>query len=439
MSASKQNSNVFRIEAETPLPTWPVLLMIAFYPLWFLLGIAGFMWVVLAIPMAVYLVRRRNLVAPAGFGLWMLFLVAVLGSGLSIDTAPRMSGYVLRFGYYIGATIFLLYLINGGESVSTSRIIRVFTFFWMAVVVGGYLAFFIGEFSFNSPMAYLMPSALLENELIATLVRPGFADVQDIVGFPVPRPKAPFPYTNSWGSMLALLTPFGFMALHEARTRFPPRLINFFLVASIIPGVVSLNRGLWLSLGIGMLYVSFRLGVAGQRKAISRIIAVFVLFVALYFATPLGGLVAARLDSGHSDEDRGGLAVSAIEGSIERPVFGWGAPRPNVRNLPPIGTHGQLWNLLFATGFIGAIGWVGALFTFFFKTRRQRTLSGMWAHTVLLISLVQLPFYLQVPHQLFVVMAAVAVSFRMLEQDKDIVDVDQKTLAPAKTTVITQV
>ncbi|MEZ5230839.1 MAG: hypothetical protein R2710_30445 [Acidimicrobiales bacterium] len=59
-----------------------------------------------------------QLVLPKSFGLWILFLVAVVGSSMSIDAADRMAGWVLRFGYYVGATVFLLYVLNGGESVS---------------------------------------------------------------------------------------------------------------------------------------------------------------------------------------------------------------------------------------------------------------------------------------------------------------------------------
>lgn len=404
--------SVYRAESEAPFPLWPLTLMISAYPMWYLLGLGGFMWVVLAAPMAATLLRRRDLVAPAGIGWWGVFLVAVAGSALSVDTAARFSGYLLRFGYYVAATVFLLYLLNGGRSVSVPRIIRAFTVLWMLTIVGGTVALVVGDLSFRSPTAYLVPPSLLGNELIETLVTPGLADVQDIIGFPVPRPKAPFAYTNSWGSMVALTTPFAFMALSDGRVAISTRLLKGVLALSVVPIVISLNRGLWLSLGVGVAYLAVRLGSDGRGRAAARIAIVVVLAAAVVALSPLGDLVTSRVETGHSNSDRLELAVAAVRGAMERPVFGWGAPRPNVRDLPSIGTHGQLWLVIFSHGFLGVIGFVGALLTFFAKTRRQPTTTGLLAHTVVFIALVQLPVYLLIPHSLFAVMAAVAVAVR---------------------------
>jgi hypothetical protein len=338
---------------------------------------------------------------------------------MSLDNTSRLAGYALRLGYYVAATILLLYLVNGRSGVTVGRIIRVFTVLWVATVAGGYLALVVGDLSFRSPMWYLLPAPLLDNELIAALVTPGLADVQDIIGFPVPRPKAPYAYTNGWGSMLALLTPFALMSLSEPRAGIPPRLVRVVLVASLVPAVVSLNRGLWLSLGIGVVYAAARLGAGGHLRLLARLVVVVALVSGALVLSPLGELVSTRFATGHSDDDRTGLAGAAVAGALERPVFGWGAPRPNVRELPSIGTHGQIWLVTFSHGFVGAAAFVGALAMFFYRTRRQATTSGLWAHVVILVSLAQLPVYLLLPGQLFVVMAAVAVAIRYQDEDRN--------------------
>ena len=403
---------VYRAEAEAPLPVWPLTLMISAYPVWFLLGLSGFMWVVLAAPMAASLVRRRNLVAPKGIGFWGVFLIAVAGSAFSIDTVGRMSGWMLRLGYYVAATVFVLYLLNGARSIPIPTIVRSFTLLWMFSIGGGYLALVLGDLSFRSPTYHLLPGALLSNELINTLTTPGFADLQDIIGFPIPRPKAPFSYTNSWGSMVALSTPFAFMSLADPRTGLSPRLVRGVLFASLVPIVISLNRGLWLSLGVGMAYAAVRFGVGGKTKLFARMmVAVVVVAVALALS-PLGDLVESRVENGHSNGDRTELAVAALEGAAERPLFGWGAPRPNVRNLPSIGTHGQIWLVTFSHGYLGIFGFGGAILSFFLRTRRQTTAVGLWAHSVVLIAIVQMPVYLLIPHSLFAIMAAVAIAVR---------------------------
>ena len=403
----------YRYESNQALPIWPLLAMIVGYPIWFLAGLGGFMWVAFSIPMAVFLIRRRTVVAPKGIGWWALFLLAVLGSAISVDTAGRAMGYVLRLGYYLGATAFLLYLLNATKLISAGRIVRAFTMLWFATVAGGYLALVLGDFTFASPMAYLLPRSLATNDLISALVNPGFADVQDFIGFPVPRPKAPFPFTNSWGSMMGLLTPFGIMALSVPDVGIPRRYVRITLIASVVPIVISLNRGLWLSLVVAALYVAVRLGIAGHAALLAKLGLGVAVLVAVVVFSPLGDLFSSRIDNGHSDADRTELAVSAVEGAIERPIFGWGTPRPNVRNLPPIGTHGQVWMVLFSHGFVGGLGWFGAFGTFLWRTRRQHSVGGLWAHTVLLVALVQMPVYLLIPHSLFTVMGALAVALRL--------------------------
>lgn len=404
------------------LPSWPFVAMIAGYPLWFLLGLNGFMWVFLAFPMTISLLQRRQLVVPKGFGLWLVFLVAAVGSVMSISDIPRLSGWALRFGYYIGATAFVVYVLNGGKSLSVPMIVRAFTQLWIAAVIGGYLAFVLGGLRYTAPLGYLFPAALLENELIFTLVHPSFADVQDILGqgTSLPRPKAPFNYTNSWGSMLALLTPFALMARSGIDVGISRRTINLMLMASVVPAVISLNRGLWLSLGAGLIFAGFRLGVGGKAGVALRAALVIVVLGLVIWLSPLGEIIATRLDTGHSNEDRFSLVVAALDGTAERPVFGWGAPRPNPNpNLPSVGTHGQLWFTLFSYGIVGAIGYVGFMASLGLRTLRQSTTAGIWANTVLFIGGVQFFFYLHIPVQMFTMLAAGAVALRLQRSTDD--------------------
>jgi polysaccharide biosynthesis protein PslJ len=404
-------------EAAGTLPSWPVTAMIAGLPVWFLLGLAGFSWVLFALPMVAALARRRDLMAPRGAGLWLLFMVAVVGSVMSIDGLPRFSGWLLRLGYYVAASVFGLYVLNGGDGLPMWKVVRAFAILWLATVAGGYLAFVLGDLGYRSPMAYVVPRAFASNELVATMVRPSFADLQDIIGFPVPRPKAPFPYTNSWGSMLALLTPFGLIAVRNAREiGLPPNLLRLALYASVLPAVISLNRGLWLSLGLGLCSGAVRLGLGGQSRALRNLIVAAVIGVVFLALTPLGGLVERRIETGHSDADRFELVADAVEGAQERPLFGWGGPRPNDRDLPSVGTHGQAWFVLFSYGFVGAAGYFGALVTMAWHTRRQASVEGLWAHVVIVIGLIQAPFYLHVPHQMFTVLAAAALAVRLQQR-----------------------
>src|SRR5690606_36276443 len=103
-------------------PAWPVAALLLGYPLWWALGFGGLSWVVLAVPMAVILWRRRPVRVPPGFGLWVLLLAGYLLSGLMLGEMPpgtygeygarRLVGYGMRFALYVSALILVLYLGN---------------------------------------------------------------------------------------------------------------------------------------------------------------------------------------------------------------------------------------------------------------------------------------------------------------------------------------
>ncbi|MEZ5230838.1 MAG: hypothetical protein R2710_30440 [Acidimicrobiales bacterium] len=219
--------------------------------------------------------------------------------------------------------------------------------------------------------------------------------------------------------MLALLTPFALIAQREARVGFSNRLIRIFLIAAVIPAVVSLNRGLWISLGLGIGYVALRLGAAGQSKALRNTLIALMGLALVLVLTPLGDLIVTRFATGHSNSDRLELVTDAIAGTVERPVFGWGAPRPNDRNLPSVGTHGQMWFVMFSYGFAGALGYFSAFTAWAWRTRRQVSVAGLWCHAIILIGLIQAFFYLHVPHQMFTMLAATALAIRIQSEDAE--------------------
>jgi hypothetical protein len=61
--------------------------------------------------------------------------------------------------------------------------------------------------------------------------------------------------------------------------------------------------------------------------------------------------------------------------------------------MPPVGTHGMLWYLMFVHGFVGLalfLTWLGGEVL---RSGRVRTTDGWWTHLALVIGLVQVPFY----------------------------------------------
>jgi O-antigen ligase len=249
------------------------------------------------------------------------------------------------------------------------------------------------------------------------MVTPGFAEVQDTYAGRFDRPKAPYFYTNGWGSAMALLTPFAIGALSVPGIRPSRRIIKLGLAASVIPILLSLNRGLWVLLTLGALYLVARRRQAKETsrgRGILYIVLGLVLVGTLVLATPLGNPIRDALGSrsGDSNERREILYTETIDRTMESPFIGHGAPRPSEETEQSVGTHGQFWMVMFSHGFIAAGIWLTMFGVVVWRTRNPRTPLGMAMHVVLLLGMVEMLFYGQIPHQLFVVVMAVSIAYR---------------------------
>jgi polysaccharide biosynthesis protein PslJ len=394
---------------------WPFWVLFIAFPLWWALGFAPFVWPAVAIPVATALFMRGRSKAPPGFGVWLLFLVWVLASGTQLEDTEQWIFFTYRLTLYLSATLLFLYVFNAPrEELASSRITSILTGFWCFAVLGGYLALAFPDGSFTSAAEVLLPSGLVGNPFVYELVHPEFAQVHEFLGYPIPRPTAPFVYTNEWGANLALLTPFVLATLRTVSRPSIRLLLGTMLMASVVPIVVSVNRGLWLSLGLGLSYAAVRLAVRGRVRALQALVGSMVLSGIVILTTPLAGVVSDRLATPHSNVTRGSLYVEAAENVLDSPLLGFGAPRPSERNpnSPPVGTHGQFWLVLYSHGIPGMVLFVGWLVYAFWQTQRRRSTLHLWMSVVLLIALIQLPYYGMLPVPIHLVMVAAALSWR---------------------------
>jgi hypothetical protein len=394
---------------------WPLYAMFVLFPIWWVLGLGAFIWPILAFPMAVSLVSGRRVVAPKGFGIWLLFLLWMVGSATQLDEATRWLPFLYRASLYVSASIVFLYVYNSSErELPAGKVLYALSLFWAMTVVGGYLAIVFPYGSFPTLVEKLMPQSFLHNDWVFQLVHPAFAQVHDFLGYPVPRPTAPFIYTNEWGANMGLLTPFVLASWAYVRRSWWRPFTAIMLALAIVPMVVSLNRGLWLSLGLGLLYAIGRFAIKGHVRALGGFLIFFVVIGMTVAFTPLRGLIADRLQTGHSNEARLELAAEAGQGVLESPWLGFGSPRPSAENpnLPSVGTQGQLWLVLFSHGIPGALLYVAWFALAFWTTRRGGSRARFWVHVSLLILLLQLPWYGMLPSQIHVVMAAAALAWR---------------------------
>jgi len=126
-------------------------------------------------------------------------------------------------------------------------------------------------------------------------------------------------------------------------------------------------------------------------------------------ATPIGNAFQSELQNPNATEDRFELYQATLRELPESPVIGFGGPRVVQEGLPPAGTHGQVWIVLFSHGAAGTLAYFGFLCGLLWSTRNYRTRTGLWCHVVVFVSLVQAPFYGHVPQQLGIIMVAGAI------------------------------
>jgi len=63
------------------------------------------------------------------------------------------------------------------------------------------------------------------------------------------------------------------------------------LGVAAVPVVYSLNRGLWIALGLSAGYAAYRLALKGRLAAIVAIVMSLVLGIVIFLASPLSGIV----------------------------------------------------------------------------------------------------------------------------------------------------
>lgn len=394
---------------------WPLTLMFVAFPVWWILGISAFIWPVLAVPMGLSLLRRRKVRVPRGFGVWLMFLLWMLGSATQLNDPLRGISFGFRAADYAAATIIFLYVFNAPSDLLTDRrVVLSVAVFWMITAAGGFLGALAPHFEFRSLMEGILPHRLASNDFVHQLIHPASAQISTFLGYENPRPKAPFEYTNDWGAVFALTTPFLILGWSLARTTFWRWSTRLFLVAAVVPVIVSLNRGLWLSLGLGMIYAGFRMAAKGRVRPLAGLLTGTVLVAALLVFTPLRGTIVARFEHQHSNTSRETVYLEAAKGVLASPLLGFGSPRPSQvnDNQPSIGTQGQFWLVLYSQGIIGLLFYLGWYVVCFWQTRRGRSRLSFWCNVVLFISIVQLPYYGQLPAQIQVTMVAAALGLR---------------------------
>lgn len=396
------------------LPTWPLVLVFAGYPLWWVLGVGDMALAVVAVAMVHQMLRRRvHPVVPVGFGVWLLFLAWIAVSIVRLDSGGRLIGFGYRGLIYVAATIAFIYVFSDRWTFSLERVAGLLTGFWAVLVVGGYLGLIWPLFTLRTPLAYVLPEGLLANELVRDMAIRRLTQFNPdawIVLFP--RTSAPFVYTNGWGNAYSILTPvivaYAFQLSGARRTA-----LLAAVVASAVPAMLSLNRGMFIGLGIAALYITIRSLAAGNTRVLLGVAAAGLIAAIAFAVLPVQERLSFRLETSSTTEDRSSIYEETLERALESPILGHGAPRPSeVPGLPSAGTHGQLWMVVFSHGIPAAVLLLVWLVVAFANTWGHASGIGLAMHAATLVAMVEILYYNFVTVGLVVLMVMIAAAWR---------------------------
>jgi hypothetical protein len=426
-------------------PAWPIVALLAFWPLWWAMGIGDYVPIVFACPMIRRMwywrvTRDRTIRLPPGFKIWSLFLVVTLFSVSTITlTAPdsvvsssssRVLSWAMRTLLYLAVTVLLVYAGNlTEEELPRRRLAYLMGLVGIYTAIGGILGVADAHFQFTSPTAYLLPQSLQNNNgLISMMVHPGFSQVQNTLGFAEGRPRAPFDYTNMWGNCLAIMVPWLMVAWWSYGNRKERRNLLIVLGVALVPVVYSLDRGLWVGLGVSVLYVAIRFALRGKLALLAGLFGVLALVAVVIVASPLQGLIQTRLSHGKSNAVRSSLSGLATDVALSSPVVGYGDTRHEQGSTNSIavgktakchscgsrdiGGNGQFWMLLITSGFLGA-GLYCAFFLYgIWRYWRDPTPYGLVGVLVLILGFPFMIVYIAVGPPLAFTMLAYALLWK---------------------------
>ncbi|WP_246157798.1 O-antigen ligase family protein [Micromonospora palomenae] len=393
-----------------PLPVWPLTAMFALVPLWWALGAFYLGWSVFGVVLLALLVTRGRVALPPGSAAWLVFLTLVLLSATRLDRVTAYLTFGLRFGFLATALVVCVYvhtLVRDGTR--WDRVLRPLGWYWLGVVALGWLAVLMPTFALTTPVEMALPHSISGERFIQALTHVRANEFNPQSRTPIYRTAAPYPYTNNWGTAYALLVPCVLAYLTSVRTGRFRVALWVSLPLSVVPAFLTLNRGMFLGLGAGLLYLGLRALVRGNARLIVSIGGLVVLVWVVSLVVPVQEMIDARVSSTDTNVDRMDLYVRTWQAVERSPLLGYGAPKSVDTTLAeePLGTQGLIWQILYSHGIPALVVFLGWLVLVARRLAAAVSPAGHWLSTVPVIALVVIPVYAYIDPNLSVIFFAV--------------------------------
>lgn len=404
-------------EAVTPRPSppllvgLPLLIAIVSYPLAWLVGLELVVWPLVASLCVIGLiVRPRRIRTPRGTLLLAAFIAWAAASAALIPNVERLLAWGYRTSHYVAALIIIVFIVSTTErELPTARLGRAVVWLWGAVVIGGLVGLAWPDVTFPSLLALVLPVNQMP-QFVADSMILGFGASKEWLG--AIRPATFFAYTNTWAATLGLLTPLAFYGRQHLRRRWSRNAFVVLFIISLVPAVMSANRGLWVSLVLLAVGAAAVLVATGHVVRALSALGALALVGLVVRVSPLWTLIEQRLFVNQNLAVREDLVGSAIGLAARSPVLGYGTPtRLDLQSGPAVGTHGQYWTIAVSHGFVALALYVSFFVVVLWYTRRAG-LQATWLRVTIIVLLAQGFFYSAIPMPVVVAGIATALLVR---------------------------
>ncbi|WP_240956500.1 O-antigen ligase family protein [Micromonospora sp. HNM0581] len=395
--------------------------MFGLVPLWWVTGGFYLGWPLLGALLFTLLVTRGRVPLPPATGIWLLFLALVVASATRLTLPTSLPTFVLRLAFYLTALIVAVYVYTvAREHPDQAAALVPLCAFWFGLVALGWLGVLVPRMELTTPVEMLLPSGVSGVPFINDMVHLSTAEYSAKSLNPIYRPAAPYAYTNNYGSAYAMTLPC-VVAYTMLRRRGPLRWALLASVpVSLVPAFLTLNRAMFLSLGVGLAVLGARAALRGNTRVAASIGGMVVLGGLASLFIPVAEMIGNRVDASDTNTDRLSLYSEVLRRVGDSPWLGYGAPMDvdTVTAEAPIGTQGQLWMVLFSHGVPALVCFLAWFVAVALSCARSISAAGQWLSVVPVVCLVQVPFYGMANQNLAVAFFAVAFALALTERER---------------------
>ena len=370
--------------------------MFGLVPLWWILGGLYLFWGAFAIILAIVLLTSGKVLLPTGSVLWLLLIGLIVVSATRMEKVTGFFMYGIRLAFVLAAFLVYLYVYNAARSgIRWQRLFRPLMFFWLAMVALGWLGVLMPRFTMTTPVEMLLPGSISGDRIVQALTHVHATEFVATSKNPYFRTAAPYPYTNNWGTGFAILVPCVVAYLTSVREGLLRKVLIVSLPLALIPAFLTLNRGMFIGLGAGLVYLGLRALLRGDVRVIASIVGVAVLAWVATLVVPVTDLINNRVQNTDSTRDRADLYWQTVDAVARSPLLGYGGPRmvDTTHATEPLGTQGQVWMMMYSHGIPALLVFLLLFVVIARRLAAAVSAPGKWLSIIPVIALVITPFY----------------------------------------------